>query len=103
MPRNEKEQRPSKTDFTLDKLMCKLESLALLLSFVHVDSFVLRNRHEEESMFGKSASEFPFLLEDKLIVRAAKYKKGEVMLPFLIVDDNLITGQNPYSTTLVAE
>lgn len=57
----------------------------------------------EETMFGKTASEFPFLLEDKLIARGARYQKGDVMLPFMIVDDNFITGQNPYSTTLVAE
>jgi putative intracellular protease/amidase len=73
------------------------------------NGYLIENRsvtgfcNEEESMFGKTASEFPFLLEDKLISRAANYKKGEVMLPFMIVDDNLITGQNPYSTTLVAQ
>lgn len=59
--------------------------------------------NEEEALFGKSGSEFPFLLEDKLIARAANYKKEEFMLPFMVADGNLITGQNPYSTTLVAE
>lgn len=58
---------------------------------------------EEETMFGKTASEFPFLLEDKLIKTGANYQKGEVMLPYMIQDGNLITGQNPYSTTIVAE
>jgi putative intracellular protease/amidase len=59
--------------------------------------------NEEEAMFGKTASEFPFLLEDRLLLRGAKYVKGEVMLPFMIKHENFITGQNPYSTTLVAE
>ena len=59
--------------------------------------------NEEEVMFGKTASEFPFLLEDRLILRGAKYKKGDPMLPFMLKDDIFITGQNPYSTILVAE
>ena len=59
--------------------------------------------NEEEAMFGKTGSEFPFLLEDRLLLRGAKYEKGEAMLPFMIRDENFITGQNPYSTTLVAE
>lgn len=59
--------------------------------------------NEEEVMFGKTVSEFPFLLQDKLIARGAKYRKGEVMLPYMIKDSNFITGQNPFSTTLVAE
>ena len=59
--------------------------------------------NEEEMMFGKTASEFPFLLEDRLILRGARYQKVEAMLPFMLKDGNYITGQNPYSTTLVAE
>jgi putative intracellular protease/amidase len=73
------------------------------------DKYLLENRlvtgycNEEETMFGKTAAEFPFLLEDKLKSRGANYQKGEAMLPYMVVDDNFITGQNPYSTTLVAE
>ena len=73
------------------------------------NKFLIENKaitgycNEEEAMFGKTASEFPFLLEDRLIYRKANYKKGEPMLPFMLKDDNYITGQNPYSTTLVAE
>ncbi|MES2652516.1 MAG: DJ-1/PfpI family protein [Bacteroidota bacterium] len=59
--------------------------------------------NEEEVMFGKTASEFPFLVEDRLILRGARYKKVEAMLPNMLKDGNYITGQNPYSTTLVAE
>lgn len=73
------------------------------------DKYLIENKlitgycNEEEVMFGKTASEFPFLLEDRLILRGARYKKGEPMLPNMIRDHNYITGQNPYSTTLVAE
>ena len=59
--------------------------------------------NEEERMFGKTAAEFPFLLEDKLLSRGAKYKKIDAMLPYMLIDENLITGQNPYSANLVAE
>lgn len=59
--------------------------------------------NEEEAMFGKSNAEFPFLLEDRLLLRGAKFQKGEIMLPFMIKDGNYISGQNPYSVTLVAE
>lgn len=59
--------------------------------------------NEEETQFGKSGAEFPFLLEDRLLLRGAKFQKGPSMLPFMIKDDNYISGQNPYSVTLVAE
>lgn len=73
------------------------------------DRYLVENKsltgfcNEEEAMFGKSTSEFPFLLEDRLLLRSARYKKGGPMLPYMIRDSNYITGQNPYSTTLVAE
>ncbi len=72
-------------------------------------SYLIENKlvtgfsNEEEIRFGKSASEFPFLLEDRLLLRGAKYKKEEAMLPFMVKHENFITGQNPYSTMLVAE
>lgn len=82
---------------------------AALANIKKDDRYLIENKsltgfcNEEETMFGKMASEFPFLLEDKLIVRGAKFQKGDAMLPFMIIDNNFITGQNPYSTTLVAE
>ena len=72
-------------------------------------SYFIKNKsvtgysNHEETMFGKTASEFPFLLEDKLLSSGAKYDKLKPMLPFMLKDGNLITGQNPYSTTLVVE
>jgi len=82
------------------------------VALVHVkeqNKYIVENQevtgycNEEEKMFGKENSEFPFLLEDKLIARKAKYKKGDAMLPYICVSGKIITGQNPYSTTLVAE
>lgn len=49
-------------------------------------------------------SQVPFLLEDQLLARGARYKKG--FLPFtsyVVTDDRLITGQNPQSSKEIAE
>lgn len=60
--------------------------------------------NEEEQVFGKRwAKEFPFLLEDAMLARGARWQEAPLMLPKLAVDERLITGQNPYSTTAVAE
>lgn len=58
----------------------------------------------EEEKFGKKwVKDFPFLLEDKLKTRDALYEQAPIMLPHTSVSGNLITGQNPYSTTAVAD
>lgn len=58
----------------------------------------------EELKFGKKwAKEFPFFLEDKLKERGAVYQQSDMMLPQVSRAGNLITGQNPYSTTELAE
>lgn len=59
---------------------------------------------EEESVFGKKWSQaFPFVLEDGLRARGARWVEAPLMMPMLAVDERLITGQNPYSTHAVAE
>ncbi|TDS12428.1 putative intracellular protease/amidase [Sphingobacterium paludis] len=58
---------------------------------------------QEDIMFGKSSNKLPVLLESALKANEAVYLKAEPMLPFLVVDGRFVTGQNPYSTTLVAE
>lgn len=59
---------------------------------------------EEESVFGKRwAKEFPFQLEDAMRQRGAHWQEAPLMMPKLVVDGRLITGQNPYSTPAVAE
>ncbi len=45
----------------------------------------------------------PFLLEDELKEKGGNYSKGEDWQPYAITDGNLITGQNPASSELVAK
>lgn len=60
--------------------------------------------NEEETLFGKRWSrEYPFLLEDALRDQGARWSEARPMLPHVVVDGRLITGQNPYSTLGVAE
>ena len=60
--------------------------------------------NEEEAIFGKKwAKEFPWQLEDALRERGARWQEAPLMMPKLVVDGRLVTGQNPYSTTAVAE
>lgn len=60
--------------------------------------------NEEEAVFGKRwAKEFRFQLEDAMRERGARWQEAPLMMPRLVVDGRLITGQNPYSTPAVAE
>lgn len=45
----------------------------------------------------------PFLLEDELKEKGGNYSKAEDWNPYAITDGNLITGQNPASSELVAK
>lgn len=45
----------------------------------------------------------PFSLEDALTVNGANYSKADDWHPYAITDGNLITGQNPASSELVAK
>ena len=45
----------------------------------------------------------PFLVEDMLKANGGIYSKGNDWIPHSVVDGNLITGQNPASSELVAE
>jgi len=46
---------------------------------------------------------FPFLLQDRLIERGARFVEGPLYLDNTVVDGRLVTGQNPWSTWSVAE
>lgn len=60
--------------------------------------------NEEEQAFGKKwAAQFPWLLEDKLKAQGARWEEASLMMPKVVVDGPLITGQNPYSTTAMTE
>jgi len=46
---------------------------------------------------------FPFLLQDKLVEQGASFNEGVMYLDNVSHDQNLITGQNPWSTWSLAE
>jgi len=56
---------------------------------------------EEEVEFG-TAENAPWLLADTLRKRGAVYEKGPNWGAFIVRDDNLLTGQNPASTAMLA-
>ena len=45
----------------------------------------------------------PFLLEDELKAKGGSYSKADDWHPYAITDGNLVTGQNPQSSLLVAQ
>ena len=45
----------------------------------------------------------PFLVEDELKAKGANYSKADDWHPCIMTDGNLITGQNPASSELVAQ
>lgn len=56
---------------------------------------------EEEAV--KLTTAMPFLLEDKLKARGAKYTKADNFKKHVVVSDRVITGQNPASAKAVGE
>jgi putative intracellular protease/amidase len=57
---------------------------------------------EEEIDFG-TINDIPFLLEESLTRKAARFSKVQPWGVFVIEDDRVITGQNPTSAKAVAE
>lgn len=51
---------------------------------------------EEEELVGLAANA-PWLLGDRLRLAGARYESGPAFAPFVVVDGNLVTGQNPAS------
>ena len=59
--------------------------------------------NEEEKVFGKKwVPQFPFLIEDKVNTLGATFESSAMMLPHITMSGKLLTGQNPYSTNLLA-
>lgn len=58
---------------------------------------------EELLLIPDAASIFPFLLQDKLTSNGANFNEGAMYLETISHDNNLITGQNPWSTWKFAE
>lgn len=71
-----------------------------LLANRSVSSFTNR---EELLLIEDAAEIFPFLLQDKLVERGARFNEGFMYLNRVTKDGNLVTGQNPWSTWEVAE
>lgn len=60
--------------------------------------------NKEELLLIKEAKTiFPFLLQDKLLTQGANFNEGAMYLEQISHDNNLITGQNPWSTWKLAE
>ena len=49
------------------------------------------------------ADQAPWLLESRLREAGAAFSSGEAWAPFVVVDDNLVTGQNPASSAEAAQ
>lgn len=60
--------------------------------------------NQEESMFAKEMLQlYPFLLQDGLTKAGAFYQHTGPMLPLVVQDGKLITGQNPFSTPALVD
>ncbi|MFT5277680.1 MAG: putative intracellular protease/amidase [Glaciecola sp.] len=66
------------------------------------DKSVTGFTREEEIDFG-TIDKIPFLLEEKLARSAARYNKVKPWEEFVIVDERVITGQNPASAHAVGQ
>lgn len=71
-----------------------------LLENKKVSSFTNK---EELLLIPDATSIFPFLLQDKLAAQGAQFNEGAMYLEKVSHDKNLVTGQNPWSTWLLAE
>ncbi|MBN7815344.1 type 1 glutamine amidotransferase domain-containing protein [Algoriphagus pacificus] len=58
---------------------------------------------EELLLIPNAESVFPFLLQDKLISQGAIFNEGIMYLERISHDNNLITGQNPWSVWAISE
>ncbi len=72
------------------------------------DAYLIKNKHmtgfsnSEEEALGLN-DVVPFLLEERLKEGGALYSKGDDWAPYVQVDGNLVTGQNPASSVPVAQ
>ncbi|GHC04076.1 type 1 glutamine amidotransferase domain-containing protein [Cerasicoccus arenae] len=71
-------------------------------NWIFADKEVTGFSNAEEAAVGLT-DEMPFLLEDKLVELGGKYVRVENFQPNIVVDGNLITGQNPASAEGAAQ
>jgi putative intracellular protease/amidase len=67
------------------------------------DGMRLTGFTNEEERLGGLADRAPWLLEDRLRERGADFEPGPLWAPHVVVDRNLVTGQNPASSEAVAD
>jgi len=77
-----------------------LNSGEQLLKGKSVSSFTNK---EELFLIPDAETIFPFLLEDQLVENGANFIEGKLYLENVVHDQNIITGQNPWSTWKLAE
>ncbi len=58
---------------------------------------------EELLLIPEAETIFPFLLQNKLIAQGARFDEGAMYLEHISHDKKLVTGQNPWSTWILAE
>jgi putative intracellular protease/amidase len=76
----------------------KLSSGKYLVDGKKVNAFT-----NEEEIAAKADKIVPFMLETKLIERGAKFEKSGLWQEYVVVDERLVTGQNPASAKKVGE
>lgn len=87
--------------------MASVSSLCFSVVQISSDPAVCVSRgftnEEELFLIPEVPSIFPFLLKEKLVEGGADFKVGYMYLKNVVHDENLITGQNPWSTWRLAE
>ena len=78
----------------------RLDNGRPLLENKNVSGFT---NEEELLLIPEAKTIFPFLLQDKLIAQGGRFEKGTMYLEQISHDNNLVTGQNPWSTWKLAE
>lgn len=58
---------------------------------------------EEQAFSAEHIDQFPYLVQDRLVQNGGKFVFNDPMLPYVAVDENLITAQNPSSVPIAAE
>lgn len=111
-PQNEKIQSMVREYYQTDKVIgavchgpaalvnVTLDNGTPLLANKTVSSFT---NAEELFLIPDAPAIFPFLLQDKLVEKGAKFDDGIMYLENVTKDGNLVTGQNPWSTWTLAE
>lgn len=60
--------------------------------------------NEEEGQFAKRWRDlYPFLIEEELVEQGGLWSEAPLMLPHVVADNRLVTGQNPFSTVAVVD